>query len=334
MRRFFLWFATASLLSLTLYLLPPSEESAGPVHALPMDSAYDLIAEVNALRASGGLPPYNIHPILMQIAQAHAEYQASIGTVTHYSADGSRPFQRALAAGYPVAGDLSAGGFFSENIQSGSGLTAARAVEIWTGDAPHYNTMMSPTLQDVGAGVAVSGGITYYTLDAGLSTGSTVNYTPPSGGGTSAQGTADSAATANFIQPVVTSTPKDDGSVYHEVRAGQALWSIALAYGTTVDEIKLLNRLSTNDIYEGQILLISKGKPLTPTPAEPTPTVTIGVPYSSPTENLPPTSTKESSPVPAPPRTRQSGGAVVGIIVLIALLGAGLGTWLSVRKPL
>lgn len=333
MRRLLLWFAAAALLSLTLDLLPPNQSSANPVHALSMDSAYDLIAEVNALRASGGLPPYKVHPILMQIAQTHAEYQAAIGTVTHYSADGSRPFQRALAAGYPLAGDLSAGGFFSENIQAGSGLTAARAVEIWTRDAPHYNTMMSPTLQDVGAGVAVSGGVTYYTLDAGLSTGSTVNYTPPAGGGTGATKTPDSAATANYIQPLVTSTPKEDGSVYHEVRSGQALWSIAIAYGTTIDQLKLLNRLTTNDIYVGQLLLISKGQPLTPTPGEPTPTVTIGVPYSSPTENLPPTSTREATPVPTPPVTRQNGEVVVGIIVLISLLGAGLGTWLSIKKP-
>jgi uncharacterized protein YkwD len=81
-----------------------------------LSSAVELIAEVNSLRISNGLPPYSQHPILMQIAQAHTNYQAAIGTGTHYGADGSRPFQRALAAGYPVAGDLARGGYFSENI--------------------------------------------------------------------------------------------------------------------------------------------------------------------------------------------------------------------------
>ena len=91
-------------------------------------SAYDLINAVNALRASRGLPAYSINSTLMSVAQAHSDYQAAIGTVTHYGPGGTRPFQRALAAGYPVAGDLSLGGFYSENIQGGPGLTAQSAV--------------------------------------------------------------------------------------------------------------------------------------------------------------------------------------------------------------
>jgi uncharacterized protein YkwD len=316
-----------------VFAFPPGAKSqAGFPLALPPTSAYDLIAEVNALRASNGLPGYNIQPLLMQIAQAHAEYQAAIGTVTHYSADGSRPFQRALAAGYPVAGNLSLGGFFSENIVSGSGLSPAGAVSSWMEDAPHMNTMLSPTLQDVGAGVSTSGGITYYTLDAGLASGSPISYTPPAGGTAITPGTPGTPV--EFIQPVVISTPREDGNVYHEVQAGQALWSIALAYNTTVDQIKLLNNLTSDEIFVGQKLLIDKGQPPTSTPGKPTPTVTIGVPFSTATRPVTPTPTNSFTPVPTPPASPKGGGLIAGAIVMLALIAAGIGTWLSVKKPL
>ncbi len=328
-----LWLAIASLLSLIVSLLPLNESHASP-QPLPLNNAYDLIAEVNALRASRGLPAYNVNSILMQIAQAHSDYQASIGTVTHYSADGSRPFQRALAAGYPLAGDLSGGGFFSENIVSGSGLTSAGAVAIWMGDSPHQYTMLSPNLQDVGAGVSTAGGVTYYTLDAGSSTGSTIEYTPPSGNATSLPGTPAGQGTSEIVQPVITATPLEDGAVYHEVQAGQALWSIALAYNTTIEELKRLNKLVDNEIFVGQKLLVRQDNPVTPTAEEPTATVTIGVPVSTATLKFTPTVTPTSTPEPAPPATRQSTGLAVGVIILGALLAAGLGTWLSTKKPL
>ena len=71
-------------------------------------------------------------------------------------------------------------GFFSENIAAGVGMTAEEAVRYWTGDDPHLNTMISSNLQDIGAGVAVSGNTYYYVIDCGLSTGGTpAAFTPP-----------------------------------------------------------------------------------------------------------------------------------------------------------
>jgi len=328
MRKSVFWFATVSLFALTFILFPSNKIQAKPQLA-PSLSAYDLIAEVNTLRASNGLPAYNVDSILMQIAQAHSEYQASIGTTTHYGANGSRPFQRALAAGYPLAGDLTRGGFFAENITAGSNKTAAQVVLEWQADSTHLSTMLSSNLQDAGAGVAVSGGITYYTLDAGLSTNSIPNYTPPAGSATSIPGTI---ATLEIVQPVITNTPIEDGSVIHVVQTGQALWSIALAYGTTIDELKKLNQLASNEIYVGQKLLIRKDAPLTTTPDEPTVTVTFGVPLSTVTKHVLSTATFTSTPKPAPPTTPQSGGVVVAIILVGALVAAGIGTWLSTKK--
>jgi uncharacterized protein YkwD len=124
-------FVAAALVLLVATFFPASGGGSAGLQA-PLgqaSDAYDLIEAVNALRIANGLPAYNAHPILMGISQAHAEYMASAGSVTHYGADGSRPYQRALAAGYPLAGDLSQGGYFSENITAGQDLSAQSAVE-------------------------------------------------------------------------------------------------------------------------------------------------------------------------------------------------------------
>jgi LysM repeat protein len=131
---------------------------------------------------------------------------------------------------------------------------------------------------------------------------------------------------------VVTSTPKEDGSVSHEVQPGEALWSIALAYGTTVDELKQLNGLGSNDIYEGQVLLIRRKETQTAEPGTPTVTVTIGVPVSTATRRPTTTLTPTATPIPKPPATRQSGGLIAGVIVFGALLAAGVGTWLGTKR--
>ena len=176
----------------------------------PATDAYTLIAEVNALRAANGLAPYTINATLMAVAQAHNDYQAATSTVTHYSADGSRPYQRALAAGYPIGGDLSLGGFFSENIAAGTNLTTAEVIVWWQGDAPHLNTMLSPHLTEVGAGVTNVNGYIYYTLDASTPSGGTVPvYTPnpdetPDGPGSGALPTLDYIMPSSPARPAKT----------------------------------------------------------------------------------------------------------------------------------
>jgi LysM repeat protein len=290
-----------------------------------------LIAAVNALRASNGLPPYNSNSILMQVAQSHADYMAATGNTTHYSADGSRPFQRALAAGYPVAGDLSRGGWFSENIQSGSGLSPSGAVTAWQGDAPHLNTMLSANLFDVGAGVSKNGNSIYYVLDAGASGSSTGNPGLP--GTVVAPGTP---LVSQFIVPVTLNTPGPDGYIYHEVQYGQTLWSIAIAYETKIDAIKALNNLAANDIQPGQKLLVLKG----PTPAAVTETPTPEATFVQPTKTIaaPATSAKSATATDAatvkPVVPQEGGGNIALIIITGALSFAVLGTWLGTRKQI
>jgi uncharacterized protein YkwD len=299
------------LLILLLTLMATSGRMPARAESLSsplLSSPAELIDAVNALRSSYGLPPYNSNSILMGIAQNQADYNISSGNNTHYSADGLSPSQRALQAGYPVAGDLSLGGFFSENITMGVGMTSEEAVENWTGDDPHLNTMISSNLQDIGAGVAVSGDIYYYVIDCGLSTGGTpVPFSKP--------------RSSNPVIPTrVPNTPNADGSVTYIIKSGDTILGIALANGLTLDELLALNGLTAKSvIYPNQTIIIRAG--YTPTPTQPT-----GTPTERPSITPWPTSTTASTETILPPSPTLSPGLPVSsarstaIIIIVATL--------------
>lgn len=307
-------------------------------------TAYDLINGVNALRASYGLAPYSISPILMYTAQAQADFMAANATVTHSGPGGIGVTDRLLAAGYPLAGDFSLGGFRSENITGGSeSMSAQTAVDQWTGDAPHLTTMVSPDLTEIGAGVAVVGGRVYYVIDCARPTTAGASQSPvtPVGGGTTVPG-AD--APVEPIQGLMVSTPNVDGNVIHEVKYGQTLWQIAITYETRIDEIKQLNNLSGNDIYPGQKLLIRMGV-LVPTSTSTlistetvAPNVTISTSTlipSSPSNTPQSTNSVTSISVPVSTsvlsKNSVTSRVVMGIIAL-ALLGGVAIAWVGAKN--
>ena len=295
---------------------------------------YDLINAVNALRASNGLPAYGISSILMYTAQSHADFMAATGTMSHTGAGGSSVTDRLLSAGYPLAGDLSLGGFRSENITGGSeSMPAQSAVDQWTGDAPHLNTMLSPNLTEIGAGVSVNGGRVYYVIDAARPTtsGAPQSYTPVAGG-------ASAVPLVNeIIIPVVIVTPNSEGDVIHEVRAGQTLWQIAIAYEVKIDEIKNLNGLVDNNIYPGEKLLIKKDAALptasleTAATSEPTASSTIVVATTKPVTSTTPTFTPSVVSSASPNSNSMTMTIVMGIVAL-ALLGGGIFSWMGSSK--
>jgi uncharacterized protein YkwD len=305
------------ILFLTLSLFPSEQVGARPVYFSPNFTASELIIAVNDLRAAEKLPPYKTNSILMTVAQTHAGYIASAGVMTHFDASGIPPFQRAIKAGYSVAGDLAQGGLFRESIGSGAGLTVSEVIAIWQEDANNLKTLLSADVSDVGAGMAVVNGVTYYVLNAGASTGDSATPSPTSLAGTSSA--------------MMISTPLENGVVYHVVQANEALWSIALNYNTTIGELKLLNRLASDEIFEGQKLLIRKLVVVTSTPTIAA-TATFGIPTSTATRPVTPTVTSTATPLPVPPTSRESGGMAAGIIVLAALIAAGAGAWLGNRK--
>jgi hypothetical protein len=235
---------------------------------------YGLIDAVNNLRIGNGLPPYEINNTLMSIAQSHSNYQASIGQVTHIGAGGTRPRDRAAAAGYGGGATF----FISENIAGGTDLSVDGAISMWLGDDPHIQTMLSPNYHEIGAGVAEADGFVYYTIDAAYVAGG--SYSPPAT-------VKPGGPTALPYYAVQTTTPNSDGSIVHTVRLGQNLTLIANAYGLTVAQLKELNHLTDNLIYDGDILIIRLGN--TPGPTDtPSPS---GTPTRAATATRKPTRT-------------------------------------------
>lgn len=294
---------------------------------LKAGSPYDLINAVNALRTSYGLAPYSINSILMYTAQTQAEFMVTTGNVTHSGPSGIGLTDRLLAAGYPLAGDLSAGGFRAENITSGNeNRTAQSAVNGWAGDALHLNTMISPNLSEIGAGVAVANGRVYYVIDCALPT--TVGL--PKGSTTVPAGEDPLAIS-------ILSTPNSDGDVIHEVKPGESLWQIAIAYEVTIEDIKGLNNLFDNNIYPGSKLLIKTDVVLPTVSLAAMPTsqsqMTSTAVTVSPTSTLLPTVTIiwSEKPTSAAVKDTKTLGVAIGILAL-ALLGGGVFTWLGSKK--
>jgi len=291
----------------------------GTTGAPSKQEAYDLIAEVNALRADNGLPPYRIDPILMAVAQAHTDYQVAAGTTTHYSPDGSRPRDRAIAAGYGGGAIV----FISENIAGGTGLTPAEAVGWWQGDDPHLNTMLGPNYTDVGAGAGESGGVWRYTLDAGYVAGG--SYVAPT--------SAPAGAGAAPVSPgFILSTAEPGGSIVHVVQAGQSLWTIAAYYGVDIEVLRELNNLAASPLlHTGDKIVVQPAMTQTPTPeptspATPVPTArrTVARPAVTPS-GRPSATSLAPIPTSSPLSTTSwimigAGGGLVAIGLAAALL--------------
>lgn len=318
------------VLAVLVTLVPGQIVSAKPAVSLSMQSsANDLIAAVNSLRISNGLPAYTVNSILMQVAQDQANYMAATGQVAH------RPglTQRILDAGYPLAGDLSQGGFRAENITGGN-KTAAQAVQEWTGDTLHSNTMLSPNLTEIGAGVAKVGNTYYMVIDCAQPTtsGQPQVYTPNPD-----SPAMESSSSSDFIVPITTSTPDENGLVYHEVQYGQTLWAIAIEYGVKIDEIRALNNLGPGtDIYQGDRLLVRKDAPPPPATATSTAVTLPTDPILVVTSTSFPTATPRITETTVVLAESREGNSVAGIaigIVLVTLFFAGMLTWLSSRKP-
>jgi len=240
--------------------------------------AYDLIAEVNALRASQGLAALETNDALMAAAQAQSDYlAATYGSsppswdMGHVGAGGSNVRERAVAAGYP----LGAGGNVLENWAAArTGTPASTVVYSMWSDASHWNQMISADALHVGAGVSESGGMAYFILNIG------VKYGSGDGASAGVASTIPTTAVTARVAPVSVATPHADGVIVHVVQSGQALWSIAAAYGVSVDQLIALNNLSADAvIYEGQELLIQVG--YTPT-VSPTVTLTPRPPTRTP----------------------------------------------------
>lgn len=228
-----------------------------PAAAQTNPTAQALFDAVNQLRFEENLPAYVANPILMEVAQNHSRYQASLGTWTHIGSGGTTVLQRAQSAGYGIGKKVTC----SENVTFGFQMSAKRALEIWSA-GEDLNNLISTSYVDAGVGAyIIDNGNVFYTLMICAIEGEPVTPTQTPAG--------------EFVWGVSTTTPEPNGAIYHVVQEGQALESLARAYGVSLSDLRALNNLQPNEgIFIGDVLLIRPAHTPTPTmeiPPSPTP---------------------------------------------------------------
>ncbi|MDO8754581.1 MAG: CAP domain-containing protein [Anaerolineales bacterium] len=333
-----------SFLLLTLSLSPAKGVSARPKPQSQIASPSQLIEAVNNLRISYGLPQLTWHSILMQSAQSQADYMAATGQVTHTRPGGISYTQQLLSLGFPLSGDLSLGGFRAENILSTSSPLMWDGVPPGWQDDAHMNTMLSQNFTHIGAGISQGSAGYYYAVDTAAVTGSGQMQNGASAIlGSVPGGSGAAAGVSQYMVPVSISTSRPDGDVYHKVQYGQSLWSIAIAYGTTIKNIQALNYLGQDlVIYQEQELLVQKAAtqpaPSIP-PTTPSPQLTAtAIPSTAtiPARIVPTDSdaiaTQEMVDFVEPDSKPVSSQLLVVLLIIASFVGAGVAVWL-IRDP-
>jgi len=272
------------LLLLTL-AFTQAQVKAAPRQDSPRTPA-EIISLINEYRAENGLPAYVQNSILMGTAQDASDYQAAIEHVTHEGPGGSRPRDRAYAAGYGNGKII----WISEIIYGYTFGTPDDAVNWWKTSEIHNYTMLAPQYKEIGAGVAVANNRYYFTAVVGwISIYDNTEATPTAGSSptasktpTSTSTTASNPTSASTKTPTKTATvtnipasatasqtfgpsptasdtptPLPEGTITHIVKAGDTLSLIAARYGLTLEEILALNNLTlTSLIFPGDVILI------------------------------------------------------------------------------
>lgn len=282
MHTLFRWLSAASLLLI---------QAAPGFLPAPQSSPGEVVALINAYRAEFGLPPYAEHSLLSQLAQGQADYLASTQGATggdiHTGPGGTRPRDRAYAAGYGGGSTI----FISEIAKYGMGETAQSAIAWWKQSPNHNPTMIASTYVHIGCGVANDGTTRYYFVCVtGYSAGGAGAGTGASAG-TPASGQSSQQPPVQIMIPVSKAEPQPDGSIRHIVRTGQTLWTLAAVYDVPLQQILDLNGFS-------EWAVVHPGDEVVVAPPGSAPT-------SAPTldPNLTPSPTASLTPSPQPTAT-------------------------------
>lgn len=305
--------------------------------------AGDLLARVNNLRASLGLPPYSLNGSLGAAASDQAAWMLATSSVTHTRPDGSNPRSRAAAAGYPSQ-------VVSENIYMGGLATVDTAWTFWINSAVHYAGLTNRNYTEIGIGVARDSSGAAYVLVFGNPSGT---WGAASSGGSTASGGGASAA--NNAPPSFVLGQDPNGNIMHQIQDGDTPGQIALIYGYTWEDIPYmmqLNGLTDNRVLQvGSVFLVpphdgtwTPSAPTSPTAAstseataETTPAADLGIlgiaatpgAVAGITTDVPPSQTPSATPTsdnaprvatmsPATQPAGMVGGTAVGVVAVSA----------------
>jgi LysM repeat protein len=314
------------ILLVTFFILPKT------VAAENMITADEIISSVNGIRASYGLPAMIYSGALTSCAQWTADTMASIGATSHLS-----------YIGYPSPKERCAGFGFSsnsltENWAVGYSLTLNTLMYDYWADSAHMLPMTQSQYSYIGIGISDDGkGGTYYVLEAGGSGSGSPSSNSSSSTTTTSRATDTTPDYSQYIIPVSVATPDASGLVSHKVKYGQALISIALAYGVTVDELKSLNSLTSDTIYEGQDLKIKQVATPTAAPTTLATEAVLGTPTALTQRSatavtlLVRTPTVQPSPTQiSPVFDRQTAGL---LMVIVSIVGLAIIAFFILSKP-
>lgn len=276
-----------------------------PTHA--QGATGDLLNRVNALRTSNGLQPYTINASLQAAAQNHAAWMATTGDVSHVQPDGSRPRDRAAAAGYGST-------WVAENIYIGSIATTDNAWIFWINSPVHYAGLTSPNYQHVGIATSNGAGGRSFVMVFGNPGGTwnTSSNRSTSGGGNDAEAAAPSGP-----PPFVVGWDAQ-GNIMHEVQPGDTLGDIALIYGYTWDDLPRmldLNEMTWDDVRVlsvGQVFLVPpQSGTYTPSPQPTLGTTEEAPPPTNTPQNIEPEQQTVDSSIPTPFPEDVQGNVVI-----------------------
>lgn len=133
-------------------LPPETAATTAPTTAPPAPSGGDgaiqqeVLNLTNAERAANGCGPVVLDPTLNAVADAHSEDMAANNYFDHTGLDGSAPWDRVQAAGYPAGGS-------GENIAQGYS-TAQSVLDGWMNSPGHRRNILNCSWTELGVGYA------------------------------------------------------------------------------------------------------------------------------------------------------------------------------------
>ena len=172
---------------------------------------------------------------------------------------------------------------------------------------------------DIGGGVAARGDGSYvFVLNVCMVVGQGSSGSVPD----TSSGTLATTDLSNYVYDVTRATPLADGTIKHTVLYGQTLTSIAEAYGISIETLRELNNMATDNtvIWVDQELLIQVGTGTEEAQVSPTPGATA-------TTQVMPTVTVLSStatPQPVQVNTRDGLSAKTLGMLLVGISAVGL----------
>ena len=213
---------------------------------MAQDVQSDLLSRINCLRASLGRSPYTINGALTAAAANQANWMASTREISHVQYDGSRPRDRAVAAGYGST-------WVSENIYIGSDASANSAWTFWINSPVHYAGLTNTNYQEVGIASAPTGDGWYAFVLVFGNPGGAPPIQASTGGNSSGQSSAPSGPPPWVVgvDPV--------GNIMHEVREDDTWGDILLEYGYTWDDLERVLALNGREFNDEGVRTIKPG---------------------------------------------------------------------------